>query len=652
MMDGSKKTKIPKLIGEYILENSMFRISKLLTHENFNKSNYENDLSRLEDIDIGVCGNILFLIELIKVNPEFKIQKVLLVAGEDLMNHCKKTSRVHFGFYKGRAGVCYTLLKLFKVTGEKKYLDYSLELIKEESDVFIRSEFTTNRLYDGRSGLLLVLLHLYNNNQEYWILEKINFCLNEIVKDFVITNKGIIWNKGDKNIKPLNSYFFGSSGVAFTLIQLAKFFNDPYLLSMAKSIFVYEDDQWDNKITNWPDFRKEITTAKDYKIHRSKFLNKDYNYFTIPSESYDLAFGTTGLCLSRMSLVEYGEIPINKQDEKGVLKLQDFNTQNLSLANGISGVGSLYLEASKKLEYFPFMGKIIEIVEIINKTEITYQNLSLLYGITGIGYFLLQLIQPRDFNSVLFPTVSNIKTVNESNINGISGHDLFIRSLISTYPITFIVLHIVAPNQNIKIKQDKIQFYEKPCEFKHRFISELGKGMPSKQKQILSDIFELESVKAQMLFETKSLSMNHIKEVIKFEERLLLLNMEEDKLLNQTLVFDKDSQLVIIKWNWSRLNQPGARMDEIFFEFVLAEPKEINLLLSMNCNNEIIEEKLDSLGQLTRTIFQEPKMVKDAINYYLDAIEVENDTEKDEIISYIMQDIYYFIKKSLLHRVL
>ena len=93
-------------------------------------------------------------------------------------------------------------------------------------------------------------------------------------------------------------------------------------------------------------------------------------------------------------------------------------------------------------------------------------------------------------------------------------------------------------------------------------------------------------------------------------------------------------------------------MDEIFFEFVLAEPKEINLLLSMNCNNEIIEEKLDSLGQLTRTIFQEPKMVKDAINYYLDAIEVENDTEKDEIISYIMQDIYYFIKKSLLHRVL
>src|ERR1035437_6006891 len=213
-MNGYKKTKIPKLIGEFILENSMFRISKLLTHDNLNKSDYENDLCRLEDIDIGVCGNILFLVELIKVKPEFKIQKALLDAAEDLMNHCKKTSRVHFGFYKGRAGVCYTLLKLFKVTGEKKFLDYSLELIKEESDVFIKSEFTTNRLYDGRSGLLLVLLHLYNTNQEFWILEKINFCLNEIVKDFVITNKGIIWNKRDTNIKPLNSYFFGSSGVA------------------------------------------------------------------------------------------------------------------------------------------------------------------------------------------------------------------------------------------------------------------------------------------------------------------------------------------------------------------------------------------------------------------------------------------------------
>ncbi|TAL66623.1 MAG: hypothetical protein EPN88_08145, partial [Bacteroidetes bacterium] len=412
-----KCSSIPLKIGEYILDNSLFKISELILHGSKSKSCPDNNIKRKEDIDAGVCGIILYLIELNKTQTDPMFLKAIQDAGEDLVNHCKSTSRSHYGFYKGRAGVCYTLLKLSDATGDSKFLDFAMELIKNETDTYIQSEFTSNRLYDGRSGLLLVLLHLYNNIPEYWIFERISLCLNKIISDFVFTDQGIVWNKRDINIHPLNSFLFGSSGVAFTLLQVAEFFNNPELLFMAKSIFTFEDLQWNDELSDWPDFRKEIITGEDYKIHKHKYLNKIFSFFTIPSESYDWADGTTGLCMARLpSLYNEDNARFKSLIEKGISKLLDFKTENLSLANGISGVGSLYIEASKYLNVSAYIEKIHEIADTLNNKELSYQDISLLYGITGIGNFLLQLKNPGDFQSVLLPTLKKNKQLKENQI--------------------------------------------------------------------------------------------------------------------------------------------------------------------------------------------------------------------------------------------
>jgi hypothetical protein len=647
-----KNIMIPLKIGKYILKNSLLEVSKFPLHGNLTKSYSEFDIKRSEDIDIGVCGIILFFIELNKIKPEPKFQKALVSAGEDLINHCRTTLRLHYGFFKGRAGVCYTLIKLSEVTGEIKFLKYALELIKNESDTFIKSEFTTNRLYDGRAGLILLLLYLYNIEQDYWIIEKINLCLDRIVSDFVITKQGIIWNKRDRNIKPLNSFLFGSSGVAFTLIQVAEFFNDGLLLSIAKSIYSYEDVHWNNEISNWLDFRKKIITESDYQIHKSKYLLKDYCFFTIPSESYDVAFGTAGLCIARLPLLNEKDIfHFKRLIDKGFLKLNDYKTENLSLANGISGIGSLFLETSNYLNITLFDKRILEIADILINKELSYHNMSLLYGVTGVGYFLLQLIQPRDFHSVLFPILIRNNVLKKPNISRINSSECLIRSIQSTYPLTFITLHIVCPELYSElIKQDFTQICDKTCNFTARFISTLKKIVPCRHNQLIWDIFKLESAKLRMLNETKSLSMNYIKEIMKFEGKVALMNMEEHELFNQSLVFDADTQIIKCKWNWASLDQEGANISKTISEFLSTEPKEVKLVLIMNCNNEIVAEKLDTLGELTRKIFRKPQIVRKAIDKYLNAFEIENDRNRNEILSYIKQDINYYIKKSLLHR--
>jgi hypothetical protein len=648
-----KNIKIPLKIGEFILENSLFKVSKLLLHINKSKSFSNDDIKRSEDIDSGVCGIILFLIELNKIRPEPKFQKAILDAGADLINHCRTTSRLHYGFLKGRAGVCYTLIRLSEATGEEKFLKYALELIKNESDNFIKSEFTTNRLYDGLSGLLLVLLCLYNIEQDYWIIERVNLCLDRIVSDFIITEQGIIWNKRDRNIKPLNSFLFGSSGVAFTLIQVAEFFKDDQLLSMAKSIFAYEDVHWNDGLSHWPDFRKEIITGSDYLLHKSRYLSKDFDFFKIPLNTYDFAYGTAGLCLARLPLLngkDKDKDHFSRLIVNGLSKIQDFKTENLSFVNGISGFGSLYLEASKYLSIKPYNKKILEIADILINKEVSFQDISLFYGVTGIGYFLLQLSQPEDFASVLFPIIDRKKTHKESGMIRIRGPEYLAESLQVTFPQTFIILQIMHPEHYSEIvKQDHSLICNETSNFITGFISTLKRTMPRKHNQLIWDIFDLESAKLRMFSETKSLSLNHIRGIIKFEEKVRLLNMEEQELMFQSLVFDADSQIIKCKWNWARLSQEGANIPKIISELLSTEPKEVILVLTMNGNNEIIEEKLDTLGQLTRKIFRKPQQVRKAIKKYLEAFEIENDTDRDEILSYIKQDINFYIKKSLLH---
>ena len=647
-----KNLNIPLKIGKHILENSLFRTRDLMLRRGKSTS-FSNiiNIKRSEDIDVGVCGIILFLIELNKIKPEPRLRKSLLDAGEDLMNHCITTSRSHYGFYKGRAGVCYTLMKLTEASGNEKYLDFAKELIGKESDKYILSEFTSNCLYDGRAGLLLVLLHFYNFKPEDWILERINLCIDKIIGDFVLTEQGIIWNKRDINIKPLNSFLFGSSGVAFLLTQVGDLFKNAELLSLAKSIFAYEDLQWNDEQSNWPDFRKEIITSEDYKIHKYKYLSKAYSFFTIPSESYDWAYGTTGLCMARLPL-------INKEIKgcfkslivKGISNLLDFKTEDLSLANGMAGVGSLLIDAAKYLNV-PSYKKTLEIESSTTIKPSSYQDISLFYGITGVGYFLLQLLKPEDFHSVLFPALKNNNVPKKKETLKIKVSGYIIKSLQLTFPITFFTLQTFTPNryQDLIEKLD-FQIYDQPDSFMRKFILSFKNIVTPKQNQLICDVFALELAKLRMFNETKSYSMNHIKEIVKFEDKVSLLNMEEQQLLNQTLVFDDDSQIITAKWNWARLNQRGVDISQIISEFLTTEPKEVKLLLMMSSTNEIIEEKLDTFGQLTQSIFQEPQIVRNAINAYMDAFEIKNDTDKERILNYVNQYINYYIKRSLLHR--
>jgi hypothetical protein len=128
------------------------------------------------------------------------------------------------------------------------------------------------------------------------------------------------------------------------------------------------------------------------------------------------------------------------------------------------------------------------------------------------------------------------------------------------------------------------------------------------------------------------------------------MNMDDQELLNQSLVFEKDIRLIKVYWDWSNLNQSRENITGIISEFLQTDAEKMTLLLSRNNENVIIEEKLDTLGQLTKRIFREPKLVHDAIHNYLESFDINSDSENDQIKDYAIQYIRYYIKQSLLYR--
>jgi class II lanthipeptide synthase len=641
----------PKEIGQLIIEKKLHLIMKLSSQEISEKNGKRSYNSRLEDIDIGVCGIVLFLIELYKGYPDLRLKKAIQNAGEDLISHCNNNPRLHFGFYKGRSGVCYTLLEISEALQDDIYLGSAMDIMQNGSNSFLQSEFVSNRLYDGRAGLLLVLVKLFNSTHTDWLLEEIKHCIDRIIGDFVIANDGLVYQRKDNNIMPLNSFLNGSSGIAHILMQVGKYFNDSELISMAKYLMNFEDNQWDEKLFNWPDFRHAILSGTDFQIHKSKYIEKDISFFTSPKESFSWAFGTTGICLSRLSVVEEENYQRESLYEKGLQKAIEYRTDDSSLANGISGLGTLCIESLKYKNRSFISRRLSEIKEHLISSKFSFNDNSLFHGITGIGYFLLQLEKPADFHSILRPQIINGSDSERIEIPKKSKSEYTFKTFQNTFPYTSVILQTIAPKQKLYhfFEFNSVQLNNMFLHLED-FISSIKSHIPEKHFLVILDALSLDKSMIQFFSEQISYSLNHIKELVKFEEKIALLNMDEKELSDQLLVFDQTVKICITKWDWTRLKHNGVDVPKTIHEFISIEPEKTHILLALNKSNDVDAEKLDTFGKLTYSIFRQPINARAAINKYLDAFDIKSEDQKAQIKSYAIRYISLYIKKSLLNR--
>ncbi len=282
------------------------------------------------------------------------------------------------GFYDGLGGYVYALGTAGNQLEDYNLIDAALTLV----DRIQEPSEHANPGYDvtyGAAGWLLALLKLYE-------ITNIENIIDSAIRwgDYLLDAREHIdgyevWNTelGDK---PLTGFSHGISGIAYALSRLGSHTTDNRHIDAAIEGFLYEDSEYMERESNWPDFREHVSNEMDAWCH-----------------------GRAGIILARLGASDLGidleaanlQVPVNSiTDSIGG------NPDQLCCGN--AGRADILIEAAKITEDTRFRDRAGHVLNnIIERqdsngcfnipTHATHiYNPTLFQGSGGVGYALLR----------------------------------------------------------------------------------------------------------------------------------------------------------------------------------------------------------------------------------------------------------------------
>ncbi|WP_370695799.1 type 2 lanthipeptide synthetase LanM family protein (plasmid) [Priestia megaterium] len=301
-----------------------------------------------------------------------------------LLPELSKPKNVSLGGYLGISGVVYVLHHLGTVFNDDCLKKEAVEHAKL-FEKFI-SEDSVYDLIGGSSGALMVLMNLYEEYREEWILLLAKKLVNHIVEHAKIQDKGgIAWHPQNTEHEPYIGFSHGNAGIASALARYYHYKPSADILEIIKQAIKYENKYFDENESNW------------FSSHLNKYV-------------IAWCHGAPGILLSRCILKE-NNIALDDLDRdiKSAFEttINSNIGKNYSFCHGDLGLIDTLISASNKLggykeeEIDLFKEKILK--QMFSSTDIQadINSVGLLNGIASIGYGLLRLAYPKQVPSVL-----------------------------------------------------------------------------------------------------------------------------------------------------------------------------------------------------------------------------------------------------------
>ena len=609
-----KAVKAAVIIGDQLLATGIDSPYGLTWQVFQNRSSSELQWDNPENIDTGVAGIVLYLLELFKVTNDGRYLAGAQRGLQWLVHHCESTPSDNYALYTGRAGVAFALLEMRKVTGTVEYLQTALALMSRAKTCFLTAEYITSNLFDGLAGTLLVLLHLYDATGNREVLDDINLFADKIVQNAYPSYPGICWRTAaESHVQPLCSLAGGTAGIQFVFAELGRYFGSKACRYVDDQAYRYENSVWDADLSNWPDFRKEIIDAATDRRHRQAYFNQDKAFFTRPADNISWAHGTAGIGLMRLRSFQCEKGSARGADlAKALDKLSKtvFTISgNNSLYDGLAGQGIAFIQAykitgKKELQSAALqVGEWLLVNEVVSSTSLHMDN-SLLRGAPGIGYFYLQLLEGQSGNTCLLPIVD--KTVSYGFMKDITFDVNVVRRSIIAKPFrrTLAVLESRFPGRAEQLFCSPGVDEELIEAFAALINVVLGESDGNINSEHLRDVFTFEEKKQSLLKNMQSTAWQQAKGMCYYDQVLKQLNKSDVWLLDQQVFISNEVTLVSTSWDWSTDSDPLATLDE---------PKgQFNTLFYYVFGEGLIELPLHIIG-LFMHYFAKPKSISDAI---------------------------------------
>jgi hypothetical protein len=402
---------------EQILEAELFRIAGDLLHT-ISPDAIRTRLNEGSSLDLfnGTAGVILCCLRLYEHYQLSGHLQACRSATETLLQHPAVLQQEYYTLYTGATGLLFLCIKMYDATGEASYLSHALRLLRH-FEPGILEKVVQDDWISGHAGNIFVLSYLHAYTKDNALPGLIRQLTDKIIHQARIAPQGLRWGHIKRSFDCLTGFSHGAAGIAYALLQAARYFQDEGLQYLATQSLAYEMQYYDKATANWLDLRLTSThlSADDILDWQPSTFRK------YASNVNSWAHGAAGIGLARLyawqltgeaCYAEHVQLAI----QRSLQDLQELKRGDFTLCSGYGGIAAFLLYAANVLQRpelrLPVRQTALAAVRYYQQHG-TYNSYvpgnnndpGLFSGMAGVAYLLLSALSPGKQDAVTHPSI-------------------------------------------------------------------------------------------------------------------------------------------------------------------------------------------------------------------------------------------------------
>ena len=358
----------------------------------------------------GLSGIARFLLELWKVTQDARYRNTIIACLKQTVRQLHKTEHMTPGLYNGVSGVIIVLLDAGRELDLPELTEAGLQLFNQTRDKFDIELPDSYDIIDGLAGILLGALYLEKQHQldTFDISQSV---AERIIADAVNDHSGSAWPVPGEG-ESLSGFAHGASGIAHALMAFDNRSQYQLARETALEAIRFENSLFEAEQNNWASSASLHSSCGDQSI----------------KHQLNWCHGAAGIGLSRLHLYQMtgsdsfladAGAAIQACDQYITLwKADQKNYQdNLSICHGYGSMAELFLYAYKVLgnEYYLDRAALLATRGLKARNGKFWpvgipggrETPGLMTGLAGIGWWYLMLSAPHNLSPLGLPCLTD-----------------------------------------------------------------------------------------------------------------------------------------------------------------------------------------------------------------------------------------------------
>lgn len=524
-------------------------------------------------LDSGQGGIILFFAELYALTKQQYYLNVVKAALKGLTRILKEEPSSNFGFFSGKTGIVFVLVRLYEITQDENYLNQAA-LFSSGCVEVLESDHLDNSYIEGRAGILIVLLYLFQYRHEPYIMKAINVIVGKLLVEATYTDSSASWYLNYSQISNHCGFGYGTSGIAYVLHELRKFLRYKTHDKLLLRAIHYTDSQWNKSFKNWPNFDYEIQTPEQDLIARNAFGNPQKSTIILNGKNeINYRHGSIGVMISklRISRANTNNLtppPYVNEVLQGLAKqdLGGLGIEDLTVLQCVLGLYKTHFANRMTIRLATKINKNnpIDLARRIQKEDIGLKN-----GLSGLGYHYVfktaHKITPYFCPVIKYPDTS-LKFFNSKYLYKETEFNKLIFA--KYFPVTLSLLDEKPKGYVMKLVENYTGY-----DILSFMIKKMDSILEASEADIQKhEMFRLESLKCKMLDEPQKSGYFFSKRADGFLLNRKLQKMNDSDILKMSLILN--DSLKIFKSIDMHSNAIDTEMSESYFLLTYTDQKE------------------------------------------------------------------------------